>query len=179
MRMRPPFPTLLGLAVGVCVSSPPSRIGAAPQALTLQPNSLCEQNERIIFSCPLKSPAKTVSVCGSKELTSEQGYLQYRFGVPGKIELEFPKDRKETQKQFQYTHYFRAQVDRTEINFGIDAYSYSVFDDYDGEQKPAVSRQGITVSQANGAGKETTYLCRAKPKADYSDLQAVLPSGQQ
>src|SRR2546430_16398437 len=80
----------------------------------------CAKDERIIFSCPVKRPAKIVSICASKNLTSEQGYLQYRFGLPGKVELEFPKDRTGTQTKFQYTHYFRAQFDLTEISFNVN-----------------------------------------------------------
>jgi hypothetical protein len=144
----------------------------------LQPNSLCAKDERIIFSCPVKRPAKIVSICASKDLTSEHGYLQYRFGLPGKIELDFPKDRTGTQQKFQYTHYFRAQFDLTEINFTIDGYQYQVFDDYNGEEKAAISTQGVSVT-APGKPKEVSFVCRTKPKADYADLQAVLPSGQE
>lgn len=143
-----------------------------------QGSTLCAKDERIIFSCPVKKPAKIVSVCASKDLTSDRGYLQYRFGLPGKIELEFPKDRKGTQEKFQYSHYFRAQFDLTAINFNVDGYEYSVFDDYNGEEKPAVSLQGVSVT-APGKPKEVSLVCRTKPKADYTDLQAALPSGQQ
>lgn len=142
------------------------------------PVTLCAKDERVIFSCPVKKPAKIISVCASKDLASDRGYLQYRFGLPGKIELEFPKDRKGTQEKFQYTHYFRAQFDMTSINFTIDGYEYSVFDDYNGEEKPAQSSQGVSVT-APGKPKEVSFVCRVKPKADYSDLQAVLPSEQQ
>jgi hypothetical protein len=163
-----------------------SRLSVAVQALgaaepvrrTLQRNSLCAKDERIIFSCPTKRPAKIVSVCASKDLTSERGYLQYRFGLPGKIELEFPKDRNGTQQKFHYTHYFRAQFDLTEISFSINGYDYQVTDDYNGEEKPAQVIQGVSVT-APGKPKEVTFICRTKPKADYSDLQAVLPSEQE
>jgi hypothetical protein len=144
----------------------------------LQSNTLCAKDERIIFSCPVKRPAKIVSVCASKDLTSERGYLQYRFGLPGKVELEYPKDRQGTQAKFQYSHYFRAQFDMTSINFTIDGYEYSVFDDYNGEEKPKISTQGVSVT-APGKPKEVSFVCRAKPRADYGDLQAVLPSGQE
>jgi len=144
----------------------------------LQPNTLCAPNEKIIFSCPVKRPAKIVSLCASRDLTSDRGYLQYRFGLPGKVELEFPKDRAATQQKFQYSHYFRAQVDQTAINFTIEGYEYSVFDDYNGEEKPAVSSQGVSVT-APGKPKEISFVCRTKPKADYSDLQAALPNTQQ
>ena len=154
------------------------RSATTPAEPKPQTNTLCARDERVIFSCPVKKPAKIVSICAAKDLTSNRGYLQYRFGLPEKIELEFPKDRKGTQEKFQYTHYFRARFDMTAINFNIDGYEYSVFDDYNGEEKPVVSSQGVSVT-APGKPKEVSFVCRIKPKADYTDLQAVLPSGQQ
>jgi hypothetical protein len=172
---------LLAAGVGCFVAganrSPFATVSAAPQPGAPQANSLCAKDERVIFSCPVKRPVKIVSICASKDLTSERGYLQYRFGLPGKIELEYPKDRNGTQQKFKYTHYFRAQVDLTEIGFTIDGYEYSVFNDYNGEEKPAVSSQGVSVT-APGKPKEVSFVCRTKPKADYSDLQAVLPNNQ-
>ena len=169
-------------AVVVCAASanrsPSTTASASPQSGALQPNTLCAKDERIIFSCPVKRPAKIVSVCASKDLTSERGYLQYRFGLPGKIELEYPKERTGTQQKFKYTHYFRAQFDLNDIGFTIDGYEYSVFNDYNGEEKPAISSQGVSVT-APGKPKEVSFVCGAKPKADYSDLQAVLPSDQE
>lgn len=148
--------------------------GIQPGLHPLQPNTLCAKDERVIFACVLRRPAKIVSVCASKDLTRETGYLQYRFGLPRKIELEFPKDRTGTQEKFEYTHYFRAQVDLNEINFTVDGVNYSVVDDYNGEEKPAQSIEGITINWPNTDRKEVRYTCRTKPKTDYTDLQAVL-----
>jgi hypothetical protein len=145
---------------------------------SLQPNTLCAKDERVIFSCPLKRPAKIVSICAARNLTAGQGYLQYRFGLPGKIELEYPKDRKGTQEKFQYNHYFRARFDITSITFTIDDNEYSVHDDYNGEEKPERVSRGVTVTPS-GKPREISYDCRTKPKADYSDLQAVLPNSQE
>lgn len=143
----------------------------------LQPNSLCAKDERTIFSCPIKRPAKIVSVCASKDLTSDRGYIQYRFGLPEKVELEFPKERGGSQQKFQYSHYFRAKVDLTEISFTLNGYEYQVTDDYNGEEKVAQTTQGVMVT-APGKPKEVSFVCRLKPKADYTDLQAVLPNSQ-
>ena len=140
----------------------------------LQANTLCAKNERVIFSCPIRKSAKIVSVCASRDLTSEKGYLQYRFGLPGKIELEFPKERTGTQQKFEYNHSFRALVDLTEINFSVDGVNYSVFDDYQGEEKPAFSEQGVAINWPGTGKKEVRLTCRTKPKADLGDLQAVL-----
>lgn len=150
---------------------------SAAQTSDLQPNTLCAKGERIIFSCPIKRPAKIVSVCAAKDLANDRGYLQYRFGLPDKVELEFPKERAGSQQKFQYSHYFRAQVDQTEITFSINGYEYQVTDDYNGEEKPAQTIQGVMVT-APGKPKEVSFACRTKPKADYSDLQSVLPNSQ-
>ncbi len=148
--------------------------GASKQPAAQQTNTLCARDERVIFSCPVKRPAKIVSLCAAKDLTSDRGYLQYRFGLPGKIELEYPKDRQGTQQKFQYMHYFRAQVDETEISFQINGYEYQIFDTYNGEERPRISTQGVSIT-APGKPKDISFACRTKPKTDYADLQAVLP----
>ena len=173
--MKAPTFALILFLLAIFSSQNSSR--AALQPRSLQAGTLCAKDERIIFSCPIRRPAKIVSLCASKDLTSERGYLQYRFGVPGKIDLEFPQDRTGTQQKFQYTHYFRAQFDLTEISFTINSYQYQITDDYNGEEKPAQTNQGVSVT-APGKPKEVSFTCRTKPRADYTDLQAVLPNGQ-
>src|SRR2546430_3058937 len=93
-----------GLTAFALLVGPGNHANASAKLGTLQPNTLCSKDERVIFGCLLKQPAKIVSVCASKNLTSEIGYLQYRFGLLGKIELEFPKDRAGTQQKFEYNH---------------------------------------------------------------------------
>jgi hypothetical protein len=150
-----------------------------------QTDSLCSKSEHIIFSCRLKGSgkasaaraAKIVSLCASADLDSEHGYLQYRFGLPNRIELEFPKSREGTQQKFTYTHYFRFQVDLTEISFNIDDYEYSILDDYNGEEKPAIILQGVSV-KAPGRAQDSMLTCRNKPKADFSTIGDVLKRDQ-
>jgi hypothetical protein len=169
---------LMTLTVSLFAGAWRDRISLSTQSTgAFQANSLCAKDERIIFSCPVKRPAKIVSICASKDLTSDRGYIQYRFGLPAKVELEFPKERQGSQQRFQYSHYFRARVDLTEISFTINGYEYQVTDDYNGEEKPQQTIQGVMVT-APGKPKEVSFACRIKPKADYTDLQAVLQSSQ-
>jgi hypothetical protein len=156
-----------------------------PTSAALQSNSLCAKTEQIIFSCATKragaraagSSSRIVSLCASRDLDKEHGYLQYRYGLPGKVELEFPSSREGTQQKFQYTHYMRYQVDLTEINFEIDGYQYQIFDDYNGEEKPRISTEGVNVT-APGKAKEVSFVCRTRAKADYSKLDEVLTREQ-
>jgi hypothetical protein len=177
--MRIPTITLFCVALVCCALSFSAghHSTAFAQPVSFQAGTLCAKDERVIFSCPIRRPAKIVSLCASKNLTADTGYVQYRFGLPAKVELEYPKDRSGAQQKFQYTHYFRAQVDLTEISFNSEGYEYQITDDYNGEEKPVQSIQGLSV-KAPGKDKETNFTCRTKPKADYADLQAVLPNGQ-
>jgi len=154
-----------------------ARGGAGP----LQPNSLCARTERIIFSCLSKRPgssaAKIVSLCGSRDLSKDRGYLQYRYGLPGKVELEYPGSRTGTQQVFRYTHYLRYRVDLTEINFEVDGYQYQIFDDYNGEGKRELSSAGVNVT-APGKAEAVSFVCRSKSKADFSLLDDVLEREQ-
>ena len=114
--MKIPTSTIaIGLLLGLFLFSSTRQPTSASQPQKLQPGTLCATTERVIFSCSIRRPAKIVSLCASKELTSERGYAQYRFGLPGGIELEYPKERTSTQEKFHYTHYFRAQVDMTRL----------------------------------------------------------------
>jgi hypothetical protein len=51
-------------------------------------DSHCNEQEQIIFSCSLGK--NIVSVCGSKNISQNSGYLQYRFGQKNAPELIFP-----------------------------------------------------------------------------------------
>lgn len=152
-----------------------------PSEGALQRDSLCSNSEHIIFSCRIKGqakvsparPEKIVSLCASSDLDSERGYLQYRFGLPNGIELEFPKSRQSTQQMFTYTHYFRFQFDLTEISFSIDDYEYSILDDYNGEEKPPIILQGVSV-KTRGRTQDSMLTCRTKAKADFSTIGDVL-----
>jgi hypothetical protein len=53
--------------------------------------TLCLGNEDNIFSC--SAGQKLISVCASKDLAADHGYLQYRFGLPNKVELAVPAGR--------------------------------------------------------------------------------------
>jgi hypothetical protein len=48
----------------------------------------CVPPERALFSCI--TGTKTISVCGSQDLTANSGLLQYRFGRRAAVELSYP-----------------------------------------------------------------------------------------
>lgn len=51
-------------------------------------HSLCKSTEHVVFSCQLKN--YIASVCASENLSKTSGYIQYRFGMKGKIQVQVP-----------------------------------------------------------------------------------------
>jgi hypothetical protein len=56
--------------------------------------TLCSSDEQNVLSCGARK--KVISVCASKDVGADRGYLQYRFGLPNKVELTVPADRSVT-----------------------------------------------------------------------------------
>ena len=137
--------------------------------------TLCQQDETVLFTCRLKDGKKIVSLCGSTTLTAVDGYLQYRFGEAGKVELEFPRQRQETQKLFRYSHYFRYQVERTAVSFDNNGYRYTIFDNYEGDTQPKVQQQGVEVAPPGAEQQAVTLLCRGAAGGHLSSLSAIVP----
>src|SRR5688500_7074147 len=88
--------------------------------------TLCEKSEAVYFSCPVAS-SKRISVCGSPAISESEGYLQYRFGRPGAVELEYPKTKEKTQQQFYWEENNNYQGGSRTLYFEIGSYSYGVF----------------------------------------------------
>jgi len=148
----------------------------AAQALPKnQSSSLCRAEEQVIFSCAVAPGARTVSLCASSALDHRRGYLQYRYGKPGAIELQFPQARANTQLVFRFAHYFRAQVDRIEISFDNDGYRYTIFDYYEGDTNPAMPVAGVRVRQHGARGSETEIQCQNRASSQLGKLEKIIP----
>jgi hypothetical protein len=86
----------------------------------------CLPSEKIIFNCEFLKSKKLASVCASKNLTKTEGYLQYRFGKPGKLELVYPATRNRTQQQFYWNQLHPYQSFINELSFKSGNYLYTV-----------------------------------------------------
>jgi len=154
------------------ISSPPVTGRTAP-ATDAAP-SLCADGEQVLLSWQVIKNAKLVSLCASRDFGKDTGYIQYRFGRPGAIELEFPNARTATQSQFTYSHYFRARVDRTEISFKTDR-KYTLSDDYEGEGGKNLHSYTIVIESPDGES-ETQIKCRPLRPSELAKLGEALPN---
>jgi hypothetical protein len=135
-------------------------------------DTLCTPSEQVVFSCRIGKAGKLVSLCASPGLSRDQGALAYRFGRPGRVELQFPAaDVQDGAGRFRYAHYFRSQVDRTEITFRSGHVRYAVFSYQDADETPS-RKEGVRVSQP---GRASELLCSGKSVKDFSRLEDSVP----
>jgi hypothetical protein len=134
--------------------------------------SLCSGSEETIFSCQTKGSAKILSVCASPSVSSSDGYLQYRYGTVGALELEFPAQRSQSVGRFRTAHYFRAQVDRRELSFMNEEVRYTVFSYFEGEEKPSHRETGVTVRKQQEPPR--TLPCRGASVDHLDELDDVV-----
>mgnify|MGYP007097583777 CR=1 FL=1 len=102
-------------------------------ALANTPNpTLCQGTEKTMFACT--SEAKLVSLCASADLDATKGYIQYRLARKGKVEFEFPKEKKHPNGIFTYEFEPNSEY----IRFKNGDYGYTVQQDFP-EAPPSVS----------------------------------------
>jgi hypothetical protein len=153
-----PEPLLLAL-LGLAAAGPAA---AAP--------GLCTDSETVFLACQVADPkvppgeARWVSLCGHPPQA-----LQYRFGRPGRIELQYPQDPAAGMDQFGFAHYKRLGTDRVEIRF-VNRGTEVVLFDYQEDKAPRET--GVRTTRKGG--KEQEVACTGPVTSRLHDLKAVL-----
>lgn len=117
------------------------------------PESLCDLNKEIIsFSCRLAND-KLASVCASRDLGPDAGYIVYRYGLPDKVEMIYPTTTQEPQNIFWYSDDSTKRVhqlgSQLSLSFVNKSYRYTVFSHrymLDNNQRE-INRAGISVAK--------------------------------
>jgi hypothetical protein len=113
--------------------------------------SFCFVDEVIVFSCH-STNGNTISLCSSPTLTASEGYLQYRFGVLGKIpELVHPKRPEHPKAHFISGTVPHSGGGASYLKFSKGNYFYTVFTGIGKDWK----KEGVVVKKA---GKQITYV---------------------
>jgi len=134
---------------------------------------LCTKAEKTIWTCTIQKTMKTASLCASKDLDSSKGYVQYRFGKAGKIELQFPSSKENSQEQFRYSRYTRPLVTYLTLTFENNGFTYKIEDVNNAEEKPPINDAFIKVTSPDG--KETELKCKQPTKGSLMELEDIVP----
>jgi hypothetical protein len=148
------------------LSIPVAFVAMTSCAQVLAQASLCSPAEVTYFSCSVD--AKLVSLCGSKDLTSTPGVLQYRFGKQGAVELMYPTSAAKAKGAFKSYRYSFAKGGVAVLGFRIGKYSYSLFET---RSVHGYNGAGVTVTRDGSPAKviECTSLS-AHPSRFFYEL---------
>ena len=136
----------------------------------------CASTETVIFSCQVNG-GKHVSVCASAPLDASRGYLQYRFGALGRIELEHPGSTRFTQKQFRFGVITAPTAEVEELTFTRGDYLYAVYRRITNEGPPE-NGGGVSVSRASTMEVVAQMECRPPATFPRMSLERVVPPAE-
>src|ERR1700761_2605285 len=105
-------------------------------------STLCHKHEEIYFSCHAEN--KIVSVCASGNISPKNGYVQYRFGSSGNIELEYPKLPYPPKRFFSISDVNEGNVQSIHLKFKSERYEYVIHSGF--PSGLYVKKAGVTVS---------------------------------
>lgn len=139
----------------VCASLLSAAFGAQSQ-------TLCADGEDSVFSCEIGK--KILSICGSKDLDHEKGWMQYRFGTSEKLDLIYPEKNEHPKKHFKSNRLY-SSVEQSliqELQFKRSNTEYAVYtQEIKGKKEAGVV---VTVNK-----KDTTLKCKSlKGTSDFS-----------
>lgn len=92
--------------------------------------TLCQSHEEIYFSC--WSGSKIISLCASGNISAEDGYVQYRFGTPDQIELQYPEKPYPPTNNFLISDISVGNLSYTHVKFNSGKYNYVIYQGFPG-----------------------------------------------
>jgi hypothetical protein len=125
-----------------------------------------------VFSCSMGK--KTASVCASMTYGPAEGYLQYRFGAPGNIEMTYPARKQHPKDQFTAFYATPVMDDGSRamvvsLEFGINDYGYEIST----LAKHDTSQTTLTVTRAGKTLATLTCQPKSITRADLSYMDVL------
>ena len=119
------------------------------------PWDLCKAEEKLVFGCSLEK--KVAAICASSSLSPRDGYAQYRFGTPGRIELAYPTPLVHPDGHFFFSHADYSGGDNSRMRFKIGTNEYTLFH--------STTRTGFGADGLNNPQEAAGIFTTAKGKA--------------
>lgn len=140
----------------------------------LPSKNLCSDQEQVLFSCTLEKRERILSLCGSRRLSADTGYLQYRFGKRNRIELAFPINRQGSQKAFTYARYTRPSVTYLQVRFVNLDYTYEIFSQSDATSGVGFASTGVAITPDSKKAK-LNFECKKPITGSLTKLEGIVP----
>lgn len=148
---------------------------ASHQVTTTQ--DLCSSNEQVVFSCLIKGRKRVASVCASAGWRRRDGYIVYRYGRPGHVELAYPEEDVDSFDRFYYSSYVRPLVTRQSLRFKSGDYEYVIETISDEEQSTTIDEARLLVTGRRNVELTCETSGRVGIDVGVSDVVPCDPEG--
>ncbi|WP_211460488.1 hypothetical protein [Collimonas silvisoli] len=135
--------------------------------------SNCERGEEVFYSCG--TGKKIISFCASPK-ESSSAYLEYRFGVPKKIELSYKATEKDLSKKFNRAEMWGASNASTVIWFENNGVDYILSDPVKGDTTMEIIKNQKIISKLTckedfyGATAAASNFIEEKEQKEFFNL---------
>jgi len=146
-------------------------LGQVPWTAADSPGGHCTAAEQVILSCGIDGkPGKVLSLCASKEVSATTGWMAYRFGEQGAVELEVPAQPAPPPATFTYaTESQGPRVSHSTWTFVNEGHTFTIHDSFvHGEQD-----NGLTITLPDG--REVSLACTQPAINHFGALYALYP----
>lgn len=125
--------------------------GATVEAAIPSDVSLCSSGEQVLFTCRVRGKGKIASICASPGWQKRKGYIVYRYGRSGRVELSYPDEKTGSFGRFYYSGYVRPLVTRQSLRFVNNSYEYVIETNNDEEESPHLDEAFVSISGPKNA----------------------------
>lgn len=144
-------------------------VGAAAPVLAAGKTAvtLCKPDERVVFSCG--AGLHYASICASKDISKDQGTMQYRFGSKEKLELVYPATPGKPAEDFKGGWMMFSGGGGAFLRFSNGPYEYTVFSATGkwGPNGAPLDEEGVAIRK--DAKEFSNFVCR-DAGADVGEL---------
>lgn len=142
--------------------------------------TLCKEQEVVVFNCLYRQ--KIASLCASPALSKDSGQVKYRFGMTGKIELEYPRGDNDSRERFLFSNTGYSGGGESHIRFVNAKFTYWLYDKMirtgfpgdpgnpEGTNKPVMSAGVIVLKKG---ARSSRLACRNNASISSVAYQAL------
>lgn len=127
---------------------------------------LCDDSEKIYFSCRLKDMSSEVSLCGDET----GSFVQFRQSVLGKKRIVYPSQKSNSSKKFEKKNITDRSGSLVQLlTFQKGLHAYEIF----AKKNSDVSYQGLVIKRAPHMELLNKYICNDKNQVRLKSIPTV------
>ena len=151
------------MAAALCAAA----FSFATPVVAAEPANLCEPGETVWFGAAVDGTEEMVSLCGMPPAAGAPGWVEFRKGKPGAIDLRYPAERAGST---------RPRTTYLKIEFTRDGLAYAILEFFEADRTPPSSVSFRVSRKSDGTEISSSALRMRTPELQMMRLEDYLPT---